>query len=247
MNASIRRLSGRGLTTGSIVVLLCLLLFSCSKSEPPAPSQDTIARPKPSGTASAVDKRARVNSLQISDFKFVPETPTATADLSVVPFLKDPQQEGVTFQFKWFVNRIEIDGATGVDLPRTYFKKNDWIFCRVKAVKEDQESAWQNSPVIRVLNSPPQVEAAVEAFEAPGTFSYQIVASDPDGDEMLFHLLEPLTMGISLDVQSGLLQWPIDLALIEKVGPTVTIRFEVIDNGGLKNSGSIQLTFTGKS
>ncbi|MBE0664468.1 MAG: hypothetical protein IH584_01500, partial [Candidatus Aminicenantes bacterium] len=130
-------------------------------------------------------------------------------------------------------------------LAHTYFRKGAWLYCRVKAVYGNEESASLKSDVIRVHNSLPVFNLApVGGFSVPGDFQYQAAASDADGDELTFEVLAPLEQGIAIDPQSGILTWKIDAETVKRLGERIEIKLAVSDGEGEKTSGTITLNLT---
>jgi len=139
-----------------------------------------------------------------------PANPTSVDFIRVVPVLEDPGMQHVNFKYFWFVNSKEIPGNDSRLLPKEYYKKNDRVYCRVSATRGVMESKIVNSDVIKIRNAPPVINLTpVGSFSVPGQFYYKIQAQDPDGDQLSYHLVEPIDQGINLNSETGEIEWDI--------------------------------------
>ncbi|MFH2107199.1 MAG: hypothetical protein ABII93_00875 [Chrysiogenia bacterium] len=176
------------------------------------------------------------------------ETLNSETDLIATPVMQNQGIEDVQFQFRWFVNNQEITEIGDNILEKYLFKKNDWIYCLIKAVKGDRVSATFRGNYIRIPNSPPVVTfAPIPKFAVPGIFSYQIQAVDIDQDELTYRILAPLDQGINIDEKKGLITWNIDKKIAENYSSApVKITYEVIDTDGAKAYSTVTITFAEK-
>jgi hypothetical protein len=182
--------------------------------------------------------------LYLSAVRFSSDNFYANVDLSAEVDVMPPVPEGITFEYRWYVNNRQVADATGATLKSGNFRKHQWIICEARALAGGKKSDWLKSNWVRAADSPPQVEpVAVGTFNVPGKFRYQVTASDIDNDELTYELLSPLDMGIELDKKTGLLTWNLDNALVEKLGEAVEISLSVSDNDAKPTTGSITLRF----
>jgi hypothetical protein len=187
----------------------------------------------------------------IKECAYSPENPTAFDDVTVTPVLNDvfannaEVLKDVTFEYRWIVNNKEI-AVQGNMLEKSYFKKKDWVQCRVRGFLKGRKTPEFRAKVISIQNAPPVVDLQpVAEFAAPGEFTYQIKASDPDNDPLTFSLIAPLDLGITLNSETGLFTWPVDRAQAKKT-EAVEIKFSVSDPDGGKVEASIKLNFSSK-
>jgi hypothetical protein len=222
-----------------LATLLALSFCSKKKEVVPADSNRQADKTQSGRQATAA------GPLRIKSVSLFPENPTALDDVTAVPVLADSEMEKVGFQFQWYVNGQENQAEDGETLAHTYFRKGAWLYCLVKAVYGNEESASLKSDVIRVHNSLPVFNLApVGGFSVPGDFQYQAAASDVDGDELTFEVLAPLEQGIAIDPQSGILTWKIDAETVKRLGERIEIKLAVSDGEGEKTSGTITLNLT---
>lgn len=198
-------------------------------------------RPVAAKPASAV---VTADFLYLNAVRLNPAAVNAAVDISAEVEVMPPVPEGIEFEYRWFVSNRKVDTATGSTLKSGNFRKHQWIICQARAMAGEKVSAWLPSNWLRIANSPPQIEpVAVNGFNVPGRFTYQITASDADNDELTYALLAPLDAGIALDKKSGLLTWTLDNALVEKLGEKVDILLSVSDNDAPPVTGSLTLHF----
>jgi hypothetical protein len=220
------------------LLAMLLALSFCSKKKEVVSTDG-----KPQTNQSQSDRSATAQEpLRIKSVSLLPENPTSLDDVTAVPVLADSGLEKVGFQFKWYVSGQENQVEDGETLAHAYYRKGAWLYCMVRAVYENQESAWLKSDTIRVLNTLPVFNLApVGNFRVPGDFQYQAAASDVDGDELTFEVLAPLDQGIVIDPRSGILNWKIDADAVKRLGERIEIKLAVSDGDGEKTSGSITL------
>lgn len=249
--------------TWAILSLLVLLAMSaCGKpsarEEQSPAGGDAGARQE--GTAPAGGKRSAGGStpatalaggvdaeqslLRLSEVRLSPAQLSAESGLTAEPVPLDPLPEAAEFEFRWFLNGERLEEAAGPTLEPGRFKKKQWLHCQARVLAGDLSGPWLSSRHLQAQNLPPRITAhPIEDFSVPGQVSYQIAASDPDGDAVSYELLSPLTAGIAVDPASGLLTWTLDAEAMETLGRSVTITFRVKDDDGAGSNGSITLRF----
>ncbi len=124
-------------------------------------------------------------------------------------------------------NGDELIGETFETLKYATLRKGDKIILRVTPydrVSTGQEVASQE---FTILNSAPIITSSPQAQKLKSTlYRYQVVAHDPDGDPITFSLSPSSPQGMTIDPQTGLIQW--------KIGPkdAGTHTIEVIATDG---------------
>lgn len=250
-----------------IFVMSLLLLDFCGKKEnagepgAPAGKTDQATINKTDRAANAVmngnepaGEIPAASSVQfaLKECTYSPENPTAFDDVTITPFLNEGFSndesilKDVTFEYRWIVQNKEIADVKGNKLEKKYFKKKDWIQCRVRGFLKSQKTPEFRAKVISIQNSPPVLNLQpTDEFAVPGEFTYQITASDPDNDPLTYSLIAPLDLGININTETGLIVWPINEDLAKK-SPANEIKFAVSDNDGGKAEGSIIINFLTK-
>lgn len=149
-------------------------------------------------------------TLKIKKVTIEPEIPNSSSILRALPVLEKRPRGPVRFHYRWFVNGEEIYNLDRAVLPGEHMAKNYKVYCKVKAVLGIYESREKKSKTVKIANAPPRViMRSVEPFAVPGEFSYQVQATDPDGDPLEYNLLAPLGKGVELDSRTGRIRWDI--------------------------------------
>jgi hypothetical protein len=193
------KISRTAATVAAAITVILSLLFSvqCSKK-------------KDSESLTHKDKAAKSPAPALLKVSISPEEPSAVGNLRAVPTLKDPKRQNVVYKCKWFVNDDEIKDETDKSLDAKYYKKGDRVYCEMVASRGIHKSETLESKSVTIGNSNPVITLdAIHPFRVPGKFEYAINATDPDGDRLSFHLVEPVDKGINLDPDTGLISWEI--------------------------------------
>jgi hypothetical protein len=227
------------------------LLWHCSNSssnKPDAAPADQTVNTTKAATAKKsekIEKNASVIPV-IKEVIYENEAQISAAEPLKVIAATDPETVD-EIRYRWFVNDKHIEIADGDTLEAEHFKVKDWVHCRVTAVVDGKPSREFFTVHIRIPNQPPVFDLQpFEALEVPGTFYYTIQAKDPDYPDsnpqpLTFELLSPLDAGITLDKQSGELQWLIRTEYIEKLGKKIEIKFRATDEDQGQTDASIIL------
>lgn len=235
------------------VALVCAALMvgsvGCGKESQDDPYRDQKVKRAPQkedryvwqneAGSSAGNERA---GLQESfTMELLPSNPTVTSDLQLR--ISGIDQESV-LEALWLVNQKPVEGEKSLLLPAGNFKKNDWVQCWVKRSGSDN---WMKSGLIRIANSPPQVQALpVSGIELPGEIRYQVQASDADGDKLNYRLAGALAGEGRLDPDSGLLVWKLNDNDLIGIGDSYEVRIVVSDGSGGEASFSVRFSFAAR-
>lgn len=145
---------------------------------------------------------------EVKDIEITPRTPVYGEDLSVKADVFDADGDDVHLSYAWSVNNTLIEDAKGNTLSAKYFKKGDSV--TVEVIPSDDESTGVSmiSNPITIANSPPRILSTPPSVLNGNRYTYQVIANDPDGDEISFYL-ENAPEGMSIDEKSGLINWQI--------------------------------------
>jgi hypothetical protein len=209
-------------------------------SDTPAVKAAPAREPQPVAKAPA----AVASTLQIGTVQLLPPNPTVSDDLSVVAQVRGaPEGAAVELHYRWFVNKQQLEDAGGDTLSRSFLAKRKWVSCDVQAEAAGQITPWVSSQLVRIANSPPVIqEAPSDESAMPGRFSYQITASDADGDTLTYELISPLDAGITIDAATGLITWDVTEEIVKRLGQNVTVRFLVSDDDGGRVTADLNIT-----
>lgn len=178
-------------------------------------------------------------------------------DIEAIPVLSD-EKVSKQYNYRWYVNDMEIDGADTSILSSDYFIEGDWIFCRASINEEGKVNPEFKSKMVKVKGPLPRLNLSeIEPQNFPGTFRYKINAYMPkteieeqeyteeeetDTTRLVkFGLISPLEKGIELNTLTGEIVWNITNQIIEALGDKITIKFSIISPSGRKVNSSISL------
>ncbi len=180
------------------VTLLAAVTFSCSKDDKKT-DVEKAAKPKP------LPVKPDIVKVEID-----PPEPTSSDFIRAIPVLKHPKMRFVKYTYRWFVNNEAVVDGDKKLLDKEAYKKDDTVYCLVKAVRGRYRSEEVESEKTVIGNSPPIINLTpIPSFEVPGEFRYQVTAVDPDDDDLNYTLLEPQNSEIYLDPETGTISWNI--------------------------------------
>ncbi len=139
-----------------------------------------------------------------------PELPRKTSTLKAKVEASDADGDTISFSYQWVKNGDELIGEASETLVDPTLKKGDKITLRVSPY--DMESTGEDviSQEIVIFNSAPIITSSPKAQKMKSSlYRYQVVAEDPDGDPISFSLSPSSPRGMTIDPQTGLIQWKI--------------------------------------
>lgn len=90
-------------------------------------------------------------------------------------------------------------------------------------------------------NHPPTITSQpVTSATATLAYQYQVVASDPDGDILSYHLTSPPVPGLGINTQTGLISWTPTQS--QTSPPATNITVQVLDGRGEQATQSFTIT-----
>ncbi len=222
----IRERNRRSLTYVLFIFLLTVLIVCGCKGK-----EETQPIVAPVGTEQQ-EKTAGEKGIPSSERPDVAQQPTIMNTAPrITKFNVEPQNPAVGDTVKADVETLDREGDTvtviyqwsknGVPLPETSdkisltgeFKRGDKI--TVKATPDDGKvKGTPLTVVVYIANASPVAKGVTEPFRLEGDlYTYQVKATDPDGDELAYALKEAPS-GMTIDPQKGFIRW--------KVPPDVT-------------------------
>ena len=178
------------------------------------------------------------NSLpQVVDISSTPDEIFAGTDISVFPVAEDADGDDVSFSYQWLINGEADPLLTEATLPGDRFSKGDVI--QVLIVPNDfyADGPTYESYAQSVPNAAPQITSEPPQGISSLDYRYQVVASDPD-DSQLTYRLDEAPEGMSIDENSGLIQW----SLADVTPGDYTIAIIVTDPDGADAAQEYKLT-----
>lgn len=139
---------------------------------------------------------------EISEVKFLPgafkQGPTMSIDVSA----SDIDEDAVTILYEWTKNGEPAGNSKKIEVP---LKRGDKIF--IKITPFDGEA--YGHPVVlnrEIQNMPPMILEDKKFNFDEKVYTYQLRATDPDGDSLTFSL-KFAPPGMSINPTTGLIQW----------------------------------------
>ena len=150
-------------------------------------------------------------SVAILDFVRIGPLPFSAATGVVVESRVADDRPDVSLEYRWFINGEEQYFEKSAQLPGHLFKRGDIITVEVVPVTYSGEQlAPVTSSPIEAINAPPTITSEPPEKLSESGFRYQIVAIDPEGDSLVFHL-EEAPGGMIINASTGLITWNFDV------------------------------------
>jgi hypothetical protein len=167
-----------------------------------------------------------VNALpEISSIRILPEIIKPGDALSVAAEGNDRDGDSVTFLYEWTVNGKPAGNKEKIEAP---VKRGDKVCIRVTPCDRDG----QGRPLVlnrEIQNHPPIIQEHREFNFDGTTYTYQVKASDPDEDALVYSL-EGAPDGMSIDKSRGLITWKVPAEFKGDAGATAVVND---GNGGI--------------
>jgi hypothetical protein len=189
---------------GIVIVLGALSYLGLKKSATNGQTKIVSPNTKTTGIISTAsvspDEKRRIFSHGITNAKLILENIDGQDILKVV--IQDKAGEGITWAYEWTKNGQPFGrGDSTKD-----FKRGDNV--AVKIMPFDGEK-YGNPKILttEVKNTTPRViEDKAATFDGK-QFSYQVKATDADGDSLTYSLMEG-PPGMTIDPKNGIITWP---------------------------------------
>lgn len=168
-----------------------------------------------------------------------PERPDASQTLVAEAKVEDRDGDSCEVHFEWRVNGTPIAGQTEATLEPGHVKRGDKLTVIARAVDTDPGAPFESKPVA-VANARPQfVSKPSTELTGADSYTYQISATDPDGDRPLRYSLVNGPEGMQVDLVSGLVEWTVP----SDTEGTIQIEVAVRDSQGAEARQSYSLEF----
>lgn len=139
---------------------------------------------------------------EITSVKFVPEIIKYGDALGIEAVGSDVDGDSITFLYEWTVNGEPAGNGKSIE---SVLKRSDKI--RVKVTPADGEANGRSVILNREIANWPPVIIEHKEFSFDGSvYTYQVKASDADGDTLTYSVESPLN-GLTIDSSTGLLKW----------------------------------------
>jgi len=160
--------------------------------------------------ASSGPVRTRNSAPTVTSVSIEPELPRKNSTLKARIEALDPDGDTISFSYQWVKNGDELIGETSETLVDPTLKKGDKIVLHVSPYDMAGTGEEAIAQEIVILNSAPVITSSPKAQKMKSAlYTYQLVAEDPDGDPITFSLSPSSPRGMSIDPQTGLIQWKV--------------------------------------
>jgi hypothetical protein len=170
----------------------------------------------------------------LTSVSVTPPQPVPGSEIMATALGEDPDHEEVTFRYQWTVN-----GAPVANLPQESnrfstkaLRKKDDISVTVTPWDGESAGVPLLSEILTLGNSAPRVTSTPPMVLRKGVYTYQVTASDPDGDTVTFSLVQG-PEGMVIDPVSGLLRWEPPKQVPERKEIAVHIKADDGDGGSI--------------
>ncbi|MHB8707580.1 MAG: Ig domain-containing protein [Desulfuromonadales bacterium] len=145
---------------------------------------------------------------KITGISATPEQVFADSNIKVVPVAEDKDGDPVEFRYQWLVNGEANPFLTEDTLAGDHFNKGDVLQIKITPFDGFEEGPVYESFTMTIPNAPPLIDSQPpQQFEAL-EYSYQVKASDADGDRLVYTLAKS-PQGMTIDPGTGLISWPL--------------------------------------
>jgi hypothetical protein len=131
---------------------------------------------------------------------------------------EDPDDDEVTIRYEWLVNNQPAGNSKTIGLP---VKRGDVMTLKLSA----SDGKISSTPVVlkrEIRNMPPMISDETALTCDANTCSGRVLASDPDGDNLVFSLKKG-PEGASIGPDTGLVQWKIPAAFAGRDSIVVSV------------------------
>ena len=161
----------------------------------------------------------------------------AGTDVTVVPEAEDDDEDSIDFTYQWLINGEADPVLAQATLPGDKFTKGDTI--QVLIVPNDffDDGPAYKSPSLQIPNAPPSILSVPPPGITSFDYRYQVEVSDPD-DNTFTYRLDEAPVGMSIDENSGLLEW----SLADVAPGDYTIAVIAADSEGVETAQEYTLS-----
>lgn len=233
------------------IVIIALLVISKlrggkvesppEKAEAPATAITERTAPHAGGTEVARPTESAAGAPPVPSVRGKPNTLPEVVSIKLTPKIvypgtmikaeiegRDADDDPVTFYREWKKNDEVLPGETLDDLDTKGFKKGELITLYVTPFDGKEKGKIKWSPTIMIANRPPEITSSPPTVVS-NRYTYEVKASDPDGDKLTFSL-EGAPPGMSIDPATGRIEW--NVPSVPELKSDVVYNVKVIASDG---------------
>jgi hypothetical protein len=143
---------------------------------------------------------------KVTGVAFSPKEFHQGIDLTAVIQGDDPDGDEISYRITWIVNGEERSWESGTILFGDLFGRGDRLEVKVVPFDGEADGMVFLSGEVVVPNGPPRNVSTPPAHFQAEEFVYDVVAADPEGDELCFSL-EQAPLGMRIDTLTGRIHW----------------------------------------
>lgn len=143
----------------------------------------------------------------VSSISLTPGNPRAGDVITAAPVVTDPDGDWTKNAYQWYVNDKPATEPGAEDRFSTAgLKKKDKVNVSVTPTDGESTGDPKVSNTIMIANSPPRIASNPPTALANGTYRYEVLALDPDGDRLTYALAKA-PQGMTINPSTGLITW----------------------------------------
>jgi hypothetical protein len=179
----------------------------------------------------------------VSGIVLSPEKASVGDILTASPSGPAQGSESVSYSYQWLVNG-DRSGRAGAQntFDTNDLKKRDSISVAVTASKSALQSGAVMSNTVILQNRSPEILSSAPLALQGSSYTYQVVAKDPDGDPLRYRL-ERAPAGMTIGETSGLIQWSLAKDTMYAGRQEAQVRVSVDDGDGGTTSQDFSIVF----
>ena len=177
----------------------------------------------------------------VASISFMPDNPQAGSLITATAVGTDPDGDNVAFSYQWFANGVaasEIRKSN--EFNTSGLKKKDQVAVVVTPADDAGAGKPLQSDILVLVNSAPKITSTPPTSISNSVYTYQVTATDPDGDKLSYGLLTA-PAGMQINSSTGLIQWGLPAQVTEKQEIPVKIRVDDGDGGSITQGYSLFL------
>jgi hypothetical protein len=167
----------------------------------------------------------------ISLVKLVPLNAPVNTVVTAEVAGEDPDGDPVSYTYQWGLNgKYVTETQTENTFNTTGLHKKDMLYVTVTPTDGENTGDPKASDISILSNSAPKITSAPNYTITNGIYTYQVTATDPDGDPVTYSL-EKSPAGMTIDRTTGLIRWEVPKQISEKQEVLVKINADDGDGG----------------
>ncbi|HET6465372.1 MAG TPA: putative Ig domain-containing protein [Nitrospiria bacterium] len=170
-----------------------------------APAQETG-----SVTSSATRPAPSVNNYppKILSIEILPQKPHLGEELEARAEAFDPEGDPVQLSYTWVVNGQIVTKGSSPRFATADLHKHDRVVVRVVPSDAKSDGVEGSSQPVFIANRPPEITSSPSTTVAGGIYTYNVKATDADGDPLQFRLSQA-PEGMTIEPATGVIQWKV--------------------------------------